>query len=348
MSHTTPVQADAPSIAIGIVSRNEARELEACLASVPWATEIYVLDMKSTDDTCAVAEKFGATVIAVREAPVAEQVRNAYLTRFTSDWMLQLDCDERVNPNFHDAIVDILMNDDVSNVAAFVLPFRLYACGVPIDHGMGKNGSVRFFRRNAVRYSDEQGAHRNPILDGELRDVTGRVPPIEHYAITSVEQYLQKSLRYARSESVDLTVDQLDPLVMFRTFYQLAVANEGWRDGFAGLAFTAIFAFSRGLPHAYAWERLGHPKIAFRRNGRAVTTQSEVRRAFNDTSSGPLFTYAFANATSDDVTDIGQRYLNAARYRPSLLVHPTTWKALVKYSGVRSVQRVRTFTKRAR
>ena len=336
-SHATEV----PSIAIGIVSRNEARDLDACLATVPWATEIYVLDMQSTDDTRAVAEKYGATVIPVRDAPVAEQVRDAYLTLFESDWMLQLDCDERVDPLFREKILEVLRNDDVSDVAAFVLPFRLYACGSPIDHGMGRNGSVRFFRRGKVRYSDSQGAHRNPILSGELRDLTGRVPPVHHYAITSVDQYLEKSLRYARTESFELTADQLDPLVFWRTFYKFSVIDEGWRDGFTGLIFTSILAFSRAIPHAYAWERLGHPPVPLIRRGRAVNSRGDVRRLFNDQMEEPLLDHALQMVDTAPLWEVGSRVRHALRYKPSLLVHPTTAKATLKYSGIRLARRAK-------
>ena len=328
-----------PSIAIGIVSRNEARDLDACLATVPWATEIYVLDMQSTDDTRAVAEKYGATIIPVREVPVAEQVRDAYLTLFESDWMLQLDCDERVDPQFREKIIEVLQTDDVSDVAAFVLPFRLYACGSPIDHGMGRNGSVRFFRRGKVRYSDAQGAHRNPILAGELRDLTGRVPPVHHYAITSVDQYLEKCIRYAKTESLEISADQLDPFVFWRMFYKFTVIDEGWKDGVTGMLFTSILAFSRALPHAYAWERLGHPSVPLKRRGQAVATGVDVRKAFNDQVDEPLLDHALRNAGTAPVGDIIGLARESLRAKPSLLLHPTSAKAAIKFTGTRLVKR---------
>ena len=40
-----------PTIAVGIVSRSEATDLDACLSTVTWPAEIIVLNMGPTDDT---------------------------------------------------------------------------------------------------------------------------------------------------------------------------------------------------------------------------------------------------------------------------------------------------------
>ncbi len=257
-------QSAGPDIAIGIVCRNEADDLDSCLASVPWATEVYVLNMGSTDHTLQVAAKFGATVIDVPDVPVAERVRNRYLDVYRSAWMLQLDCDERIPDGWLEAIRPILATAEPTDIAAFVLPFRLFALDVPLDHGMGTNGSVRLFRRGRVRYNDDQAAHRNPILDGRLEDLTGRVPPVDHYSIRTIDGYLEKVIRYARTESKELRREDLDPLVTLREFYRWTLVERGWRDGFAGVAMATTIAFSRGLAHIYAWERLGGGPVPIR------------------------------------------------------------------------------------
>ena len=53
--------AQAP-ISLVVITLNEAQNIERCLKSVPWASDIVVLDSGSTDDTVARAKKLGARV----------------------------------------------------------------------------------------------------------------------------------------------------------------------------------------------------------------------------------------------------------------------------------------------
>ena len=41
---------------------NEAENLPGCLNSVSWADEVFVVDSKSTDESCKIAESYGAKV----------------------------------------------------------------------------------------------------------------------------------------------------------------------------------------------------------------------------------------------------------------------------------------------
>jgi glycosyltransferase involved in cell wall biosynthesis len=91
--------APAP-VTVVILTFNEERNLEACLASLrDWAGEVFVVDSGSTDRTRELAEAGGARVVthafethakqwnwALRELPIAHE------------WVLALDADHRVTP----------------------------------------------------------------------------------------------------------------------------------------------------------------------------------------------------------------------------------------------------------
>ena len=49
-------------VSVLICTRNEARNLEACLESVAWAGDLVVLDSFSDDDTVNIARRLGARV----------------------------------------------------------------------------------------------------------------------------------------------------------------------------------------------------------------------------------------------------------------------------------------------
>jgi hypothetical protein len=337
MMTNTALRGYSQSVAVGIVSRNEADELDACLRTVPWATEIYVLDMQSTDHTAEVAQRHGATVIKVREAPVAEQVRNHYVTRFEADWLLQLDCDERLHPDWRDQVDPILEQEFSTDVAAYQLPFRLMALGAPIEHGIGRNPSVRLFRKGRVRYRDDQPAHRNPLMEGSLQSLVGRVPPIDHHTFPSIDVMLEKFIRYAKTESLELNREDLDALVVLRHFYQAALVDDGWKDGFPGIALATAFSFSRGLAHLYAWERLGGGVAPIVGGRRRRETKAAVRQLINETRSDAIIGRVLGGDPTRPTIPM-DRVKHAFGDDPMVAFRPETLRHLA-YSARRSIRK---------
>ena len=53
-----------PKLTVTVITRNEAANIDAALASVAWADEVIVVDSASTDDTAAIARRHGARVEA--------------------------------------------------------------------------------------------------------------------------------------------------------------------------------------------------------------------------------------------------------------------------------------------
>ena len=51
------------AVSVVIPTKNEAHNLERCLRSVAWASEIYVIDSQSADSTCRIAVECGAKVV---------------------------------------------------------------------------------------------------------------------------------------------------------------------------------------------------------------------------------------------------------------------------------------------
>jgi len=88
---------DPPLFAAAIIVRNEAQHLRRCLASVRELCEqIVVVDTGSTDDTVAVAESFGATVLYREWDGNFSAARNLGLDAIDAEWILYIDADEEV------------------------------------------------------------------------------------------------------------------------------------------------------------------------------------------------------------------------------------------------------------
>ncbi len=87
-------------VSVLICTKNEERNLGACLESVSWADDCVVLDSYSDDDTVNIARRGGARVVQ-REFDNFSAHKNWALDNidFRHDWILIVDADERVTPD---------------------------------------------------------------------------------------------------------------------------------------------------------------------------------------------------------------------------------------------------------
>ncbi|MBW4468117.1 MAG: tetratricopeptide repeat protein [Pegethrix bostrychoides GSE-TBD4-15B] len=94
-----------------MIVKNEAAHLADCLASVSaLADELIVLDTGSTDETVAIAQRFGARVESFAWTHSFAEARNAALHYVTGDWVLVLDADERLVPQIQPQIQQAIQN----------------------------------------------------------------------------------------------------------------------------------------------------------------------------------------------------------------------------------------------
>ena len=88
-----------PTLALSMIVKNGERDLPECLASARGVVdEIIVADTGSSDASVEIARKFGARVISIGWENDFSKARNLSLAEATSDWVLMLDADERLDP----------------------------------------------------------------------------------------------------------------------------------------------------------------------------------------------------------------------------------------------------------
>jgi len=81
-------------VTVLIHTLDEIENIEACLRSVEWADEIYLLDSFSNDGTVElVREKFPRVRIEQREYLGAASAKNYAIDRATHDWIFVIDAD---------------------------------------------------------------------------------------------------------------------------------------------------------------------------------------------------------------------------------------------------------------
>src|SRR6476660_9005732 len=77
-------------VSVVVPIKNEADNLPRCLESVRWADDIFVVDSGSTDNSAAVAERYGAKVVQFHFSGTWPKKKNWALQTlpFRHEWVL--------------------------------------------------------------------------------------------------------------------------------------------------------------------------------------------------------------------------------------------------------------------
>ena len=90
------MQPQETRLSLAIICLNEEANIERCVRSVPFATDIVVLDTHSTDRTREIADACGARVFDEEWRGFRAQKQRA-TELCVNDWVLSLDADEALS-----------------------------------------------------------------------------------------------------------------------------------------------------------------------------------------------------------------------------------------------------------
>jgi len=100
-------------LSVVLATFNEEKNISACLSTIKnIADEIIIVDGSSTDKTVTIAREFGAKVIITDNPPIFHINKQKALDEATSEWILQLDADERVSEKLAKEISHVISLTD--------------------------------------------------------------------------------------------------------------------------------------------------------------------------------------------------------------------------------------------
>ncbi len=193
-------------VSICIPVRNESKNLAACLASLGDAfEEVVVVDSGSSDDTVALAKAGGATTLEFRWDGRFPKKRNWALRNHTwrSPWVLFLDADERVTPEF---VAELKATLPGTTKVGFWIGFNDRFMGRPLHYG-DVFRKLALFRIEAGEYekfpeenwSDlDMEVHEHPELQGEIGAIKAR---LVHHDDRGLHNYIWRHNEYSTWES---------------------------------------------------------------------------------------------------------------------------------------------------
>jgi glycosyltransferase involved in cell wall biosynthesis len=193
-------------VTVCVPVRNGGKDLADCLESLGGDfAEVVVVDSQSTDGSGDVARRAGAEVLEFRWDGKFPKKRNWFLrTRgVRTPWVLFLDADERMTPEFVEELRRILPG---TRHAGFWVTFDNWFQGRFLRHG-DPFRKLALFRPEAGEYERfpeemwsglDMEVHEHPVLQGSVGEIGAR---LRHYPLRDAESYRAKHQEYAQWEA---------------------------------------------------------------------------------------------------------------------------------------------------
>lgn len=246
------------TISIVISVYNEEAKLPGCLSSVTWADEILVVDNESTDKTALIAKQFGARVVSQPNKLMLNINKNYGFQKATSDWILNLDADERVTEALQKEILSVIQRSH-TQADGYKIPRKNIIFGKWIEHGIWwPDYQIRLFKKNKGAFPCVH-VHEYISVDGKVEPLQ---EPMIHENYQTVSQFLHKlDAIYTENEVENLlkkghTIHWSDALTFpAANFLSTYYAKQGYKDGLHGLVLGLLQAVYGLVTFAKLWEK---------------------------------------------------------------------------------------------
>lgn len=189
----TSYPAVRPRLSVGILTKNEARLIEACVRSALFADEVIVLDSGSTDNTVALAQALGAKVSVSEDWQGFAVQRNRLLSLATGEYIFFLDADEVITPQLRQEIESIILRQDN---AVWSVRWTVVAYGHTLHHFKSDASMERLFPRALIDHY-KGVVHEEAMLTQENVQRRTLDHRLLHHSRQSIRASLEKLTQYA-------------------------------------------------------------------------------------------------------------------------------------------------------
>lgn len=224
--------------------KNNAQELQSCLASLSFCNEIVVVDMESTDNSADVARQAGAHVFQHPDIGYADPARNFAIEKAQHDWILVIDADEEVPASLVPTLTTLIHETTASVIW---LPRQNYIFGEQANYGgWWPDYQPRLFRKGHVKW--QVGVHRMPEIIGQEHYLPARPEfALLHHNYTSVSHFIEKLNRYTtiqaqeRQTTHEIPTTGADLVTVFRNeLLRRLFADKGITGGAHGVGLSFL------------------------------------------------------------------------------------------------------------
>ena len=195
-------------VSLLIPAKNEEANLPACLESLSRADEVFVVDSQSSDRSVELAQEYGATVVQFHFDGRWPKKKNWSLENlpFRHEWVLIVDCDERIPPELWEEIEAAIQN---SAYDGYYLNRKVFFLGTWIRHGgrypdwnlrlfKHKKGRYENLKTEEIRNTGDNEVHEHVILEGASGYLKN---DMLHIDFRDIYHWLERHNRYSNWEA---------------------------------------------------------------------------------------------------------------------------------------------------
>jgi len=224
-----------------IISYNEEKNIEDCLKSLQSVTdEIIVVDSLSTDRTKEIAAKYTDKIYDQDFLGHVEQ-KNLAVSKASYDWILSLDCDERLTPELVSSI--LMIKDKLEQADAYRMARKTFYVYRWLHHCWYPDFKVRLFNKNTAKWGGVNPHDRVEVKGNNIATLDG---DILHYSFNSISEHIRTLDNFTEIGAREIinrnkVVSMITPWTHgFWTFLRLYIFKRGFLDGYAGLVVSVL------------------------------------------------------------------------------------------------------------
>lgn len=237
-----------------IITLNEEDNIERCLSSLDFVSEIIVLDSGSKDKTEAIAKKKGAKVVKRKFDDYVSQ-KNHVIQLAKFPWIITLDADEEISPALKEEIRKLFANDPRED--GYLIPRLTMYMGKWIRHGgWYPNYRVRLFQKSKGQFEGGK-VHESVHLQGKRKKLQS---PVLHYSyqnlfdhVSFINKYseLAAQEKFSKGNRTGLLLAFLE--AGYKSFWMYFV-RLGFLDGKRGLILAIMGFYYNFLKYSKIFE----------------------------------------------------------------------------------------------
>lgn len=227
-----------------IISFNEEDKLEDCLKSLQGVVdEIIIIDSLSTDRTKEIAAAYTDRIYDQKFLGHIEQ-KNLAVSKASHDWILSLDCDERLSNELRQSILSV--KHAAQDADAYRMARRTFYVYRWLNHCWYPDYKVRLFNRGTARWG---GINPHDRVEVQGENIVTLKGDILHYSFDSIAEHIDTLNRFTEIGAQEI-IKRGKPATVFSpwtrglwTFLKLYVFKRGFLDGYAGLVVAVLSGF---------------------------------------------------------------------------------------------------------
>lgn len=245
-------------ISVVIITLNEEKHIRQCIQSVPFASEVIVVDSESTDRTVEMAGDLGAKV-EVRPWPGHRKQKEYACSLAHQPWILSLDADEYLSAELAQEIIDRFKSGEAEKLHGFRMPRCSFHLGRWIRHGgwypdyqlrLFKSGQAhwvgeKLHEKLELKNPEKLGTLQNDLQHEVFEDLADQVDTNNKYSTLGAMEYLESGKKFSVWKLL---------VRPFGKFVECYLLKKGFLDGLPGFIIAVGASYSLFLRYSKLWE----------------------------------------------------------------------------------------------